>query len=300
MRYIKQSIILTLVFYTISCNNSSDKTTNAKDSVISEGLDSSKQSYTDSLPPDLIDLRFCTEKLPYPKKEFKRLYDVDTVVFMNKQNQRDTMLKPVHGQEKPYISSLNGYVWNKNILNVKFLDGDPNVQARVRESVKEWEKSCAVRFNFGNFVDPDITISFQNEGFWSNIGSDSKGRYPSMSLTGVSINMSEDDFNSVVLHEFGHALGFVHEHQTPGFNIPWDVDRVERYYRIRYGWDPKMVYDNVIFKYEFNEVNGTAFDSKSIMVYAIPKGLTVDRSFSVDWTYKLSENDKKIVAQRYR
>ena len=36
----------------------------------------------------------------------------------------------------------------------------------------------------------------------------------------------EEDIRSVVLHEFGHALGAIHEHLSPMADIPWDRDAV--------------------------------------------------------------------------
>lgn len=300
MFYLKQISLWAVVLFLLSCGNNTGTKELAPDSTDTEttqevDLVDSK----DSLPPDLYNLRFCTEKLPYPHRQFKKLYQVDSLLQRDEHQKINTILKAKEGQERAYIISLNGYVWNKNILQIKFLNGNKSVQSKVQQAVKEWERACAVRFVYGDFPDPDITISFQDAGYWSNIGSDSKGRIPSMSLTGLSANMSDIEFNGVVLHEFGHALGFVHEHQSPAFNIPWDTDRVERYYKIEYGWSSQKIYDEIIYKYEFPQVNGTAFDPNSIMVYAIPKGLMIDRSYFIDWPHTLSKNDKKVAAERY-
>ncbi len=36
-----------------------------------------------------------------------------------------------------------------------------------------------------------------------------------------------DEYRRVVLHEFGHALGGIHEHQSPASGvIPWDKPKV--------------------------------------------------------------------------
>lgn len=121
-----------------------------------------------------------------------------------------------------------------------------------------------------------------------------------MSLTGIDLNTSDADFRSVVLHQFGHSLGFVHEHQVPDAGIPWDTGRVYKYYSDTYDWDSTMTYNNVLFRYQFSETNGSKFDKNSIMIYAIPKGLCKDRSYFLDWTYDLSDVDKRIVAGKYR
>jgi hypothetical protein len=37
--------------------------------------------------------------------------------------------------------------------------------------------------------------------------------------------------SGVILHEFGHALGFKHMHQMPGAEfITWDKEKVYKYY----------------------------------------------------------------------
>ena len=37
---------------------------------------------------------------------------------------------------------------------------------------------------------------------------------------------TDDEYRRVVLHEFGHALGLAHEHQSPGVAIPWNEQKV--------------------------------------------------------------------------
>ena len=40
---------------------------------------------------------------------------------------------------------------------------------------------------------------------------------------------AQDEVRRVVLHEFGHALGLIHEHQNPkGGGIEWNRDAVQR------------------------------------------------------------------------
>lgn len=40
----------------------------------------------------------------------------------------------------------------------------------------------------------------------------------------------DQEYSRVVLHEFGHALGAIHEHQHPEAAIPWDKPKVYEYY----------------------------------------------------------------------
>ena len=46
------------------------------------------------------------------------------------------------------------------------------------------------------------------------------------------------EYQRVVRHEFGHALGMIHEHQNPAAQgqIPWDKPKVYAYYA-QQGWN---------------------------------------------------------------
>jgi hypothetical protein len=179
------------------------------------------------------------------------------------------------------------------------LDGDTAVQRRVIATAKQWENYCGIKFNFGNFPNADITISFRYRGSWSYIGTYSQKMRPSMNFGWLYNYTSQEEYNRVVLHEFGHALGYVHEHQNPNGNIPWNVEKVYQYYMgPPNNWDKGEVDENIFRKYTFDEVNATAFDPKSIMLYAIPPELTTN-GFSTSENSELSETDKRNVASLY-
>ncbi len=101
----------------------------------------------------------------------------------------------------------------------------------------------------------------------------------------------ESFVNRVVLHEFGHAIGFVHEHSSPNGSIPWDVPKVIEYYERTQGWSAEKTKYNVLSKYAVAQVNASVYDPLSIMHYSIPNSLTVG-NFEVPWNAVLSENDK--------
>ncbi|HPN58985.1 MAG TPA: M12 family metallopeptidase [Chitinophagaceae bacterium] len=98
------------------------------------------------------------------------------------------------------------------------------------------------------------------------------------------------------MHEFGHALGLLHEQSYPGA-IKWNKDTVYKYYE-QYDWDKAKTDFNVLEISEQFFTNGTAYDPKSIMHYSIPAWQTVD-GYSVDENYEMSDGDKKIIAAIY-
>ena len=46
---------------------------------------------------------------------------------------------------------------------------------------------------------------------------------------------------AALYHEFGHALGFIHEQASPIANIQWNKPVVYEYYQRVYGWSQASV-----------------------------------------------------------
>ena len=58
-------------------------------------------------------------------------------------------------------------------LRVKFLDGDPEVQAKVAAIAKEWEAVANLTLDFVTAGAAEIRVSFAEKGFsWSTVGTD--------------------------------------------------------------------------------------------------------------------------------
>lgn len=200
---------------------------------------------------------------------------------------------------RPYILALAAYRWPKTNLKVTFLDGDPEVISRVTEVAKEWEKYCGIRFLFGNFPNPDISISFRYLGSWSCIGTDSQKNSPSMNFGWLIRETEQSEYERVVLHEFGHALGFVHEHQRMDAQIKWNRPAVYAYYeQPPNNWPKNDVDENIFERYNRPTSNGTSFDPNSIMMYAVPAEVTED-NVGIPWPFKLSELDKQFARKMY-
>jgi hypothetical protein len=173
----------------------------------------------------------------------------------------------------PSAVFLKEAYWGDEIdtLCVSFIDGSPIVQEKVMKIAKEWEEHCRIKFKVDSNCHPDITISLVGESskYNSIVGKESRCVIPSMNLQ--QIEHEEDfDFRSIVLHEFGHALGLVHEHQHPKSEIPWNKKYVYDYYKNEYGWHRTKVDTHVFMRYGIELVEATEFDTLSIMIYQIP------------------------------
>lgn len=205
---------------------------------------------------------------------------------------------------------LNAAFWGRGVrLRVGFLEGAPELHQRVADLARAWPQETRANFDFEFWVDngrdpgdADIRISFRPD-----LGSFSKlGRYArtvevpgrTMNLGWMTLDLGEDKARAVVLHEFGHALGLVHEHMNPAQQIQWDVERVRADLRQSQGWDDAKIDANMFVRYAPDQIFGTDVDKDSIMMYPIPPGWTRD-GFTVGFNTNLTEVDKSLIRAAY-
>lgn len=192
---------------------------------------------------------------------------------------------------------------NGRTLRVRFLDGPASVQERVRSIAAEWEDVVNLTLRFVTSGTAEIRISFAEQGTsWSTVGTDAltvARTRPTMNYGWLTPSTELVEYQRVVRHEFGHALGMIHEHQNPAAtgSIPWDRPRVYAYYAEQ-GWSRADVDANVFDVYDTDTTNSTAFDPTSIMQYAIPEELTIG-TYSVGWNTELSPTDVSFMRAQY-
>jgi serralysin len=193
---------------------------------------------------------------------------------------------------------------NGKRLRVHFLGGDSFLHEKVKNYARKWEPYANIFFDFVNDQNAEIRVAFKMDGTsWSAVGTDALNLtyFPTGSATmnygWLTGDSDENEFSRVIVHEFGHAIGCIHEHQNPAGNIPWNKDAVYRYYADR-GWNKARVDQNLFRKYDLDQSQYTEFDKESIMLYPVPKELT-DGKMEVGWNRHLSETDKQFIAKKY-
>lgn len=190
------------------------------------------------------------------------------------------------------------------VLRARFLDGDSTVQEKVKAIAQGWTNFANITFVFGDDPDAEIRISFQLPGSWSYIGADAlliaKDK-PTMNFGWLTPITDDEEYSRVVLHEFGHALGMIHEHQNPAGKIPWNEQAVLDYYMgpPNY-WTEAQVRSNIFQTYSRDYTKFTEFDMDSIMRYPIPREHVLDPAWAVEWqNYQLSKLDKTFISECY-
>lgn len=192
------------------------------------------------------------------------------------------------------------------VLTCRFLDGSKTQMKKVENYAHQWEEFANITFKFITKGIADIRVSFvADSGSWSALGNDALiERYfpkyqPTMNYGWLRDDSAESEYRRVVLHEFGHALGAIHEHSSPGSKLKWNKPEV---YRIFSGppnyWSKEDIDYNIFQKYSKDSTNYTKFDSNSIMLYAFEPELFLDKKGTKS-NSKLSDQDKRFISDMY-
>ena len=187
-------------------------------------------------------------------------------------------------------------------LRVQLLGGSPLVREKVVVYFLEWLKYANLHISWVTSGSADIRVGFEKgDGSWSQVGTDCRNvepNKPTMNFGWFSDETPEEEFARTILHEFGHALGCIHEHSNPSTGIPWNKPAVYKYYEQEYEWEKAKVDRNILRAYDKNITQFSTFDETSIMIYPIPAQLTTN-GYSTKWNKMLSKADKSFIAQAY-
>jgi hypothetical protein len=226
---------------------------------------------------------------------------------------------------------------NGRRLRVCFYNGNPVVVKLIRTIASEWNPHSGVVLDFGpdgtwlNCLNPragfpEIRVGFSERGYWSYIGSDSEryggDRAPSMNFDSFNRLYNEFQYSAAdvvprarlyhkatIRHEFGHALGLLHEHQNPNLNcykeIKWDgPGNVYDYFASSPNfWSKEQVDRNLGFvgATDSDYISGDP-DPKSVMMYSLSPAIFRIGAASRCATpvnYEISEKDRLVVSKIY-
>jgi hypothetical protein len=194
--------------------------------------------------------------------------------------------------------------WPKRAqISISFLDGTDAQKDLVQKFAPIWTTRLAnLTFSWEEPPDTDIRISFRFRGSWSVIGTTAKNvptDQPTMNFGWLTPDVSDDEARRVILHEFGHALGLIHEHQNPIDEIKWNKPAViAALSGPPNSWDGPKIEHNMFEKYPKDDIDGTTLDRSSIMMYPIPASWLLEGE-PVGMNADLSDTDKEFIKKAY-
>ncbi len=158
-------------------------------------------------------------------------------------------------------------------LHIRFLNGTAQQKQIVKQFAPQWTEHANLKFVFDDAPTAEIRIAFNDEGAWSYIGTDALG----IPKDQPTMNFGWQD-GGVVLHEFGHMLGMIHEHQNPnGNSIVWNEPAVIKALSgPPNNWDLATIRHNMFDKYNQTQINGSQLDPASVMLYSFPAEWTLN------------------------
>ena len=223
---------------------------------------------------------------------------------------------------------LKSVVWpeNKKVITVGFIR-DNNYSERkakwVQESVEKYivnggidkngNPTRLIRLNFQWDYQPvynaDIRITFDpSKGAYSALGSGSLS-FPRNECTmnlgwldtvdEISGRKESKGKATVVIHEFGHALGMIHEHNRQDAALPWNCDAVRNWLRgPPNSWCDEQIDSNVFSPVPMMQLDASEYDAKSIMHYYFPPNFFIP-NVKMPYNTELSYLDKIWLAKTY-
>lgn len=181
------------------------------------------------------------------------------------------------------------------------MGGTEPVRKKVEEYAPVWCEHANIKFEFVDDTEPaDIRVSFVKGNTWSFVGKECKKRpknEATMNFGWLDEKTDDTECSRTILHEFGHALGCIHEHQSPEAGIEWNDDAVYDHYK-GLGWSEAKVRKNIFQRYRRDMVRASKFDPDSIMLYFFSPHFTQNH-YAVRENYELSAGDKLYIAKMY-
>lgn len=194
------------------------------------------------------------------------------------------MLESMSGEPPTpqFLAVLTSKYWGTQgvDLSVSFMETTaPELRDKILAHANAWGEFSNVKFRWTQSAGK-VRISRGPGGYWSYLGTDVLQipiNQPTMNLEAFTLNTPDTEYRRVVRHEFGHTLGWPHEHLRSQIIARLDPQKTIDYFKRYQGWDAKTTQQQVLTALEESQLIATPeADEVSIMTYQLPGGITRD------------------------
>lgn len=214
------------------------------------------------------------------------------------ENPDNALPAATHGRQKRALGQFSKFWKPGRTLTIAFVN-EPAAEHRqaVEKIARKWLRHAYLHFDFVDGKVGDIRIVTDITTSHSHVGTDALLVDPHDATMALGVTPDDPMFARTVLHEFGHVLGLLHEHQHPDANIPWDKPKVYAHFAAK-GIDELTVDINLFDKTDKTMAKGNAYDPTSIMHYAVLPEQTLG-DWEVGFNHKLSRKDRAFARRIY-
>lgn len=247
----------------------------------------------------------------YPKEIFKKIQ-------LRDRRRREGLPSALNGHPLQLVIE-DLLLWDSAVLSVSFKGGQTGIHEAIAAAAAEWTRHANIKFDFGYIEETrtfrtwepgdtsSIRVGFEDPGYWSFVGTDSLD--PEICMPGdITLNLEGFDrklpanWRTTVLHEFGHALGFHHEHQSPVSNCDFDWERLYEHLAGPPNFWSREQVDHNLKQMPAGGITYSPHDKHSIMHYAFPSWMFISGTASACYAEEnsgLSEQDQIMASRAY-
>ncbi|HEX8595922.1 MAG TPA: matrixin family metalloprotease [Pseudomonas sp.] len=211
-----------------------------------------------------------------------------------------------NNREPRILVSFTKYWARGRTLKIEFLKNPPVfITQPIIDAARKWLPHANLKFEFVTQGPSDIRIGLNDNLNWSELGTDAlliPQDQPTMEFNAHELFTPDvkplPELERIVLHEFGHALGAVHEHQHPDAKIPWNEPLLSTLLK-HVGYTEQLIHKNFLDRYEAADFHYSAYDRDSVMHFDVPNALTLGDFEIINQGKTLSPKDIELMRSIY-
>lgn len=164
------------------------------------------------------------------------------------------------------------------------IHGPPKFKRDVKHTL-ETKVFPFVNLKF-EFVEQDGNCVIDNKWAGGGVAFNGGERNPTVKLSNSS--------QFLIIHEFAHALGMLHEMQNPNVDLQWIIPALE----MKYSSGNINIYSQIINPVNTRQIKALPFDQSSVMIYPLPANTNV-QNVEMKPADEFTDYDKKWLEMTY-